>query len=528
MGVDFCYPRSRNEAMRLTHSRFSKSPLGAVLLIALVVLGGEFLIMVAIELVFKPLMGPKIPDAFWDLLDPVLLTLLAAPALYFSVLRPLTAQQQLLERQRDELGIAAVTFDSLEGIVVTDERHVILKVNNAFTTVTGYTSAEAVGKTPAILHSGRQTPEFYRRMRETLQRDGHWQGEIWNRRKNGEIYPEWLTITAVTGTHGNINYVGIFSDITLRKAYEEKISFLAFHDRLTGLASRELLYERLSQAISQARRKYDRLALLFMDLDGFKAVNDNYGHEAGDELLKTVARRMQLCIRDEDTAARMGGDEFAIVLGGIEEITDASPAAEKLIQKLSEPYRLPGGQECTIGVSIGIAIFPEDGAELDKLMSVADTAMYHSKAKGRNTYTYANEQMRKDGQWVKLDSSYLFGIAEIDRQHHELADMLNRLNAAVQDNQPEAVIAGLFHEFIGQIQTHFESEERLMELHGHDLHGVHRKEHQRLIGEVAYLNENLSRGSELAVLQSLKDWLLGHVQGLDRQMSEALLQRGVK
>jgi hemerythrin-like metal-binding protein len=178
-------------------------------------------------------------------------------------------------------------------------------------------------------------------------------------------------------------------------------------------------------------------------------------------------------------------------------------------------------------VSIGIAIFPDDGAELDKLMSAADSAMYQSKAKGRNTYTYANEQMRKEGEWVELDSSYLFGVEEIDRQHHELADMLNKLNAAVQHNQPEEVVAGLFHEFIGKIQIHFEAEERLMEQHVQDMHGLHKKEHQRLIGEVAFLRENLSKGAELAVLQSLKDWLLGHVKGLDRQLSEALLQRGV-
>jgi len=181
--------------------------------------------MLSIEGIFKPFIGQDVSPFFWEFLDPVLLTIIVAPFLHFSVLKPMKMQQQKLELQKDELAIAAATFNAQEGVVVTDINHNILKVNQSFTNVTGFTSEEAVGKTPAILFSGKQDKEFYRRMRETLQRDKYWQGEIWNRRKNGEIYPEWLTITTVTGEKGHTYHVGIFSDITQRKVFEEKISF---------------------------------------------------------------------------------------------------------------------------------------------------------------------------------------------------------------------------------------------------------------------------------------------------------------
>lgn len=293
-----------------------------------------------------------------------------------------------------ELRIAATAFETKEGMLITDRDANIIRVNHAFTHFTGYGAAEVIGKKPTILKSGRQDAAFYKGMWDSLLRNRFWEGEIWNRRKNGEIYPEWLTITAVTNANGEVtNYVGVFYDITQRKIDEEKINFLAYHDSLTALPNRVLFYDRLSQAISQARRRDSRLALLFLDMDGFKSINDDYGHQAGDVVLQSAANRLLACVRDVDTVARLGGDEFAIVLGEIEKTEDVITIAEKIIQKLMEPLLLRDVRECCIGVSIGIAIYPDDGTEIDSLMSVADSAMYASKAAGKGTYTFNSQQL---------------------------------------------------------------------------------------------------------------------------------------
>ncbi len=510
--------------MHFNPIKIHNSPLGTVTRVAAVVLGGELLIRSLIKDIFKPLFGHEVPLFFWELLDPVCLIAIVAPALQFLVFNPMKAQQIKLEQQKDDLAIAAATFDAQEGVIVTDVHHNILRANHAFTTITGYTSTEVVGKTPAILHSGRQGEEFYRSMLETLERDKYWQGEIWNRRKNGEIYPEWLTITTVTGEKGHVYHVGIFSDISQRKALEEKVNFLAYHDRLTRLPSRELFYDRLSQAVSQARRKQERLALFFLDLDGFKAINDSYGHEAGDEVLKMTAKRLLACVRDIDTVSRFGGDEFAIVLGGIEQLSDATLIAEKIIHNINKPIVLHDGSECGVGVSMGIAIYPDDAAEIDRLMSAADNAMYASKAGGKNIHTFAKKQTQANmSPWIAFDAALLLGIPEMDRQHLSLTDLLNTLNNAVINDDPPEEIARLFDDFAAQIRAHFTDEESLMD--GYVDHGVHKLEHQRLLRELDYLKEKFNCGGELLVLQSLKEWLFSHIRGLDRQFADFLLQK---
>ncbi|MDX8398847.1 MAG: sensor domain-containing diguanylate cyclase [Gallionellaceae bacterium] len=383
-------------------NQIEDSPFVTMVKRAAVILTAELFIILVVEGIYKYVFGQNVPSFFWEFIDPFLLSIILAPIVYFSVLRPMRELQVKLEMHAEELGIAAITFNAHEGIVVTDASHNILKVNRKFSDVTGYTKEEAVGKTPAILNSGRQDKEFYRRMQEILEHDKFWEGEIWNRRKNGEIYPEQLTITAVTGKSGKICYVGIFSDISQRKASEEKIHFLAYHDQLTALPNRDLFYDRFTMAISQAKRKKERLAIFFLDLDGFKAVNDGFGHEAGDEILRTTAKRLLSCVRDMDTVARLGGDEFAIILGGIENPLTVTAVAEKIIQKLSEPMLLQDGGECGIGVSIGISIYPEDGNEIDKLMSAADSAMYESKARGKNTHTFSGRKTLGDGNSQSL------------------------------------------------------------------------------------------------------------------------------
>jgi len=289
-----------------------------------------------------------------------------------------------------DLRIAAIAFDSQEGMTVTDADNVILRVNRAFSEITGYSAEDAIGKTPAVLQSGRHDAQFYRGMWQQLESEKRWAGEIWNRRKNGEIYPEWLTITAVTDTEGKItNYIGAFSDTSERVAAEKKIRNLAFYDPLTKLPNRRLLMDRLQQAMASSNRNLGYGALLFIDLDNFKALNDTRGHDTGDQLLTQAAQRLQSCVRDGDTVARVGGDEFAVILQDLSEdekqaATQVEMLAEKIRRALNQPYSLLGGQHHSTS-SIGISLFVDHEIGIEELLKRADTAMYEAKAAGRDT-----------------------------------------------------------------------------------------------------------------------------------------------
>ncbi|MCK9386892.1 MAG: diguanylate cyclase [Sulfuritalea sp.] len=295
----------------------------------------------------------------------------------------LRESKSALEISHRHLRLAAKAFDStFEGIVVTNADNIIESVNPAFTRITGYSAQEVIGKTPAILASGRHDGAFYREMHETLANTGFWQGEICNRRRNGEIYVEWLTINAVADHSGKItNYVAVFSDFTSRKAVEDQIRFLAQHDALTRLPNRTLLRERLLRAILHARRNNRKLAVFFLDLDDFKQVNDSFGHPAGDHLLKVVAQRLADCVRAEDTVARLGGDEFVVVLEEIASAEGVPAIVSKLIDTLSQPMVFEG-HEMRVSASIGISLYPDDGEEPDILVRNADKAMYQAKEKG--------------------------------------------------------------------------------------------------------------------------------------------------
>lgn len=304
-----------------------------------------------------------------------------------------------------ELRIAAATFESQEGIFITDADGVIIRVNRAFTEISGFTEAEAIGHTPALLKSGRHGAEFYRSLWDLLRRDGFWRGEIWNRRKNGELYAEWITITAVKDGEGHTtHYVSAFTDITEHKQVEEQMLRLAFYDPLTGLPNRRLFHDRLEQALATVARSKNAGALMFLDLDQFKHLNDRHGHIMGDRLLEEVARRLCLCVRGSDTVARLGGDEFVVMLQDLGMAADgsaeaeAAAVAEKIRIALAEPYllqpaidqaeRSPVHYRCT--VSIGISLFKGNGETRDEVVKQADIAMYAAKAAGRNAIRFFN------------------------------------------------------------------------------------------------------------------------------------------
>ena len=299
------------------------------------------------------------------------------------------AVQDITKRRESEEQmrlLARIFENTIEGILVTDAQGVIQMVNHAFTAITGFGEDEAVGHKPNILNSQRQGPQFYQRMWKQLLRNGHWQGEIWNRRKNGEAFPEWLTITALKDSQGNTShYVGVFHDITESKRSEERITYQAYHDALTGLPNRLLFNDRLSMAIARAHRKSIGLAVLFLDLDNFKNINDSMGHAMGDLLLQSVAKRLVRWVREEDTVARLGGDEFIMLLQTAGDVDFAVYVAQRIQESLAQPFRLKG-QEFYITASIGITIYPHDGRDAETLVSNADLAMYRAKDEGRNNY----------------------------------------------------------------------------------------------------------------------------------------------
>ncbi|MFT5960473.1 MAG: two-component system CheB/CheR fusion protein, partial [Burkholderiaceae bacterium] len=294
----------------------------------------------------------------------------------------------------EQLRLAAKVFDrSGEAIAITDAKAVILTVNDAFTKITGYTSSDVIGRDPRMLGAGQHPPEFFEEMWTTLLANGNWQGEIINRRKNGEVYPEWLSINSVNAENGSvINYVSIFRDITAVKNSQRRIEFLATHDELTGLPNRTLLNDRLKHAISVARRNRQKLAVLFIDLDNFKNINDSLGHDVGDILLRQATERLQHSVRDSDTLARLGGDEFVAVLDNVTAV-DINLVAGRIVDTIGASFQI-NGNNLFVSASIGISIFPDDGDDSVTLLKSADTAMYSAKERGRNQYQFFANEMK--------------------------------------------------------------------------------------------------------------------------------------
>jgi len=317
------------------------------------------------------------------------------------ILRDITER---LEAEREHRLAAAVFMTSSEGMMVTDANQNIIQVNPAFTKVTGYTPEDVLGGKPKLLSSGQHDINFYNSLWEDLQDHGHWQGEIWNRRKNGEVYVQRVSISSVRDKNNDIvNYFAVFSDITLEKRLAEEVKYRATHDALTGLPNRTLLTDRLRVAIAQAEKDQKGLAILFIDLDGFKPVNDTHGHFVGDLLLQGVSKRLVNGVREDDTIARLGGDEFVAIAYTDGSRQEAERIGERLLSSLKQPFSLgiPEGErrshvlEACIGASIGVARFPQDAPDSTGLLDLADHAMYAAKEAGKGVLRFVEDLPQK-------------------------------------------------------------------------------------------------------------------------------------
>ncbi len=324
--------------------------------------------------------------------------------------------QDITERKRDEERLkraAAVFSSSRDGFVITNDKGEVEEINEAFAAITGYDRTEMIGRNMRFLQSGRHDHAFYQEMWQELVRTGQWQGEIWNRRKDGTIFPEWLSISVVRGERSRVaGYVGVFSDISTLKATEEKLEHLARHDPLTDLPNRLLLASYLGQAVSRSRRSGRSGAVLFLDLDRFKNVNDSLGHAAGDEILQSTARLLRERLRDGDLIARLGGDEFIVLLEDIDGPQAAAAVAIDLIDRFRHPFLLGNGREVYVGLSIGISVFPADGDRTEVLIQNADAALYEAKERGRSTFRFYSEALTvAANERLALESELRRGLA---------------------------------------------------------------------------------------------------------------------
>lgn len=332
-----------------------------------------------------------------------------------NIIAALGITRDISEQKRNEANLklaARVFVEAREGILITDAAGLIVDVNPMFSEITGYSRDEVLGKNPNLLKSGQHGKEFYGDLWQSLKKTRHWQGEIWNRRKNGELYAELLSLSALCNEQGEIlHYIGLFSDITESKQQQQMLELMAHYDPLTHLPNRTLFADRLLQAIAHSRRNKSLLAICFLDLDGFKPVNDQFGHEAGDQVLIEVAERIKNCLREEDSVSRHGGDEFALLLGDLNSVEECEQAIKRLHQCIIEPYFIKG-QPITIGVSSGITLYPLDNADSDTLLRHADHAMYQAKLAGKNRYQMFDSSLDqmvidRNNQLREIESAFI-------------------------------------------------------------------------------------------------------------------------
>ncbi len=440
--------------------------------------------------------------------------------------------RDITERRRADLDlrIAAIAFESQDGMIVTDADKVILRVNAAFTHITGYTAEEAIGQTSRMLRSDRHDADFYAVMWETVARTGAWHGEVWHQRKNGEIYPEQLTITAVKARDGQTtNYIGSQRDITERKLLEEEVQQLAFYDPLTQLPNRRLFNDRLSQTLERARRAQSRMALMFIDLDKFKPINDQHGHEAGDLVLQAVAQRLKSCLRASDTAARVGGDEFLVILPDVQTRPDALAVAEKIRIALAQPFLVADQLSLNASASIGIALFPDHANTVQDLLRLGDRAMYQAKNAGGNTVVLcrlneapaeATDELRSAAPSIvslTWKAGFNCGHPDIDSEHQELFRLGNVLldKLAARTRQPMPPVLHVefevaFDALLAHVVQHFAHEEAILQAHAYEHCQEHAQMHQALVTQALKLRHRADQQAGVSIGE-LVDFLVTEV-----------------
>lgn len=369
--------------------------------------------------------------------------------LFICIIRDITIREKSATNMRL---VNRVLESTPEGIVITDAKGIIIRTNPAFEEITGYSPDEVIGKTPSLLKSGRHNNDFFKHMWRSITENGIWQGEIWDKRKSGEIYPKWLNISAIKNDDDiTTHYVGLFSDITERKEVEKRLEHLAHYDALTGLPNRALFHDRLLHSLEFARRSEKGLAVMMLDLDRFKIINDTLGHDIGDLLLIEAAKRLQDCLRKVDTVARMGGDEFTVILSDLNNDSDAIQIAKTIIDALSKPFTL-SGHDCFVGVSIGISSFPTDGNNPKALIKNADTAMYRAKEMGRNTYQIFNISMsEKNAERLDIETKLRTALQnnELEIYYQPQIDLKNGRISAME------ALLRWHHEKLGMIAPNF-------------------------------------------------------------------------
>ena len=325
--------------------------------------------------------------------------------------------------------------------------------------------------------------------------------------------------------------IGVVLDITEQNRVRQQLNYLAFYDPLTDLPNRALFFDRLGQALAHSRRVEEPFALLMLDLDGFKAVNDAYGHETGDALLVAVGQRLRACVRESDTVARMGGDEFTLLLRNLPEVANASRVAEKTLAALAEPLVLRG-HECQVSASIGICIALQDGNDMETLLGRADAAMYQSKARGKSTYTVYQSTLKTirpaKTAFLEWSEELCVGVPVIDEQHARLVALLNRIDDALRTGQGKESVMLRFEELIAFTRDHFETEERLMDEYGYADAVLHKQTHRKLLDDLLSIQQRqCDNASLILTLRALKDWLSRHITDSDRRLGEALIAKGL-
>jgi len=437
-------------------------------------------------------------------------------------------QRETRARRRAEERLRGLLEQSMVGVcIVKDGRFAC--VNARFAEIFGYERGELEGKAGLVdLAAEEDAP-----LLAALEAPGPG-GEAGERqvrfraaRKDGAPVDVSLNGKAVDDG-GRPAFVGSVLDVTEQVRAQRRLAHLAFHDPLTELPNRALFYDRLGQALAQAKRGGERFGLLVLDLDGFKAVNDLHGHEAGDALLVAVGRRLRLSVRESDTVARMGGDEFVVLLRDLRDEAAATAVAGKILAALAGPFALGNG-ECRVGASIGVCLSPEDGEDMETLLGRADAAMYESKARGKNRFTRCEPAQAPPGPvrmlHLDLGPEMAVGVPVIDQQHSRMADLLNRVADAMKRGQDAERVSALLDDFIAFTRHHFETENRLMERSSYPGLLAHAQEHRRLLDELASIRAHADGAGLMLTIQSLREWLTTHISHGDRELGEALRAR---